>query len=196
LQKGRGLFSFPEEIVSAYRTAYQGMPGSFSEEAARHFLGDAAALFPCFTLDEVFDALMSTHVDRIVVPVENTIAGPVPRARELMRAHEVRVVDDAMRPIVQSVVGVPGARLDDVRRVHSHPVALAQCGMFLRAHPSIEAVPSFDTAGAVAHVIAENHIEDAAIASPHAAARYGGVVLVYQAADRTDNKTRFLLLKR
>jgi prephenate dehydratase len=175
--------------------AYQGAPGAFSEDAAVAMLGPDARLHPCPTLADVFDALDSGAAHSAVVPLENTLAGAVPGAADLIATHAVQIVAEYAAPVVHAVIGVPGASLGHVRRVWSHPVALAQCELWFRAHPQIAPCPAFDTAGAVADVIGRGAVEDAAIGSRRAAGVYGGVVLQDNVQDETDNFTRFVLIE-
>jgi prephenate dehydratase len=176
--------------------AYQGMPGAFSEDAARAFVGTDMPLMPCPTLTDVFDALAVGRVCRAVVPIENSLAGYVPGCADLLARYGVRVVAERHHHIAQSLIAPPGVRRASIRRVLSHPVAIAQCAEFFRAHPVIAAVPTFDTAGAVAQIMRSSRTDAAAIASRRAAAVYGAVVLLGDIQDRPDNVTRFLLIER
>jgi prephenate dehydratase len=176
--------------------AYQGARGAFSEDAAREMLGADARLQPCPALSDVVEALVNRVVDAAVVPVENTLAGPVPGAADLLARHPVRIAGEHIHPIVHAVIAAPGTEPANVRRVWSHPVALAQCERWFRAHPQVTAVPAFDTAGAVADVIRRGARDEAAIASRRAAEVYGGTILADAVQDEPGNFTRFLLLKR
>jgi prephenate dehydratase len=182
-------------IASANVCAYQGVPGAFSEDAAVALVGARAPLRPCPTLADVFDALTAGRVGRAVVPIENTLAGRVPGCADLMARHGVRVVAERAHHITQALVAPAGVSLGEIRRVLSHPVALAQCTRFLHAHPLIAAVPVFDTAGAVAEIIRSRWLDAAAIASRRAAIVYGAAVLIDDIQDRPDNFTRFLLIE-
>jgi len=175
--------------------AYQGVPGAFSEDAARILLGPTANLLPCRTIADVFAALSRGQVHAAVVPLANSLAGPVPGAAELIAQHQARVVADLHHPVEQTVIGVAGAKMDDVRHLWSHPVALDQCAQFLARHPRIAPQPAFDTAGAVAEVVARGDVTHAALGSRRAAAVYGGVVLADAVQDQRDNVTRFVLLR-
>jgi prephenate dehydratase len=181
--------------VSAEVCAYQGAPGAFSEDAAMALVGADAVLRPCRTLADVFDALTAGQVQRAVVPIENTLAGRVPGCADLIARHRVRVVAERAHQITQALVAPAGVEFGAVRRVLSHPVAIAQCGRFLHAHPSLEPVPVFDTAGAVAEIVRTASGDAAAIAGRRAADVYGAVVLVDDIQDRPDNFTRFLLIE-
>lgn len=174
--------------------AYQGVPGAFSEDAARHLLGTTATLLPCPTLRDVFRALRDGQAASVVVPTMNSIYGPVPGVTALIAAAHVHVVAEHVQPIEQAIIGVPGASIEWLRRVWSHPVALGQCRRWLSGRPSIRPVQTFDTAGAARQVLLRGVRADAAIASVRAAAVYGGVVLASAIQDEADNTTRFVLL--
>jgi prephenate dehydratase len=176
--------------------AYQGARGAFSEEAARALLGPSAGLLPCRTLADVFDALVEGRVRLAVVPVTNSIVGPVPDAAELIARHRVQIRKAHLQPIDQTVIGPPGATLARIRRVWSHPVALAQCTQWFARHPHAEACATFDTAGAVEAVVMQGDCAEVAIASRRAAEVYGGVVLAERVQDHPDNFTRFVLVSR
>jgi prephenate dehydratase len=96
--------------------------------------------------------------------------------------------------IVHNVIAAPFVPLSQIRRIYSHPVALAQCLRFFRANPQIEAVPTHDTAGAVREVLGRKQPDEAAIASAHAAEIYGGTIVASSVEDHQQNYTRFLLL--
>lgn len=176
--------------------AYQGAPGAFSEDAAIAMLGRDSRLRPCATLADVMAALVLGAVDSAVVPIENSLAGAVPGAADLIARHPVQIAGEHVQPIAHAVIGVPGASIRKLRRVWSHPVALAQCERWFTAHPRIAPIPAFDTAGAAAEVIRRGAVDEAAIASRRAAEVYGGVVLADEVQDEPSNVTRFVLLRR
>ena len=181
---------------AVYDAAYQGAPGAYSEEAAHTLLGPNASMLPRRSLEQVFEAVSAGGAKHGVVPVENTLSGTVPNVYELLLSHDLRVVGETLTHIDHVLVGPPEMRRDDVRRVMSHPVALAQCAEFFRTHRNIQAVPVFDTAGAVEIVMREDDGFTAAIASRRAAQLYKGEVLAEHLQDHTENWTRFLLLAR
>lgn len=174
--------------------AYQGAPGAFSEEAAQTLLGADAHLMPCASLEQTFDAVADGRAHHAVIPVESALAGTVPRAYELLLAHDFFVSGETSINIDYVLVGAPGARLKGLRRVMTHPLALAQCADFFRAHRGIEAVSAFDTAGAVRMVVASGDPTAGALASRRAARLYGAEVLSEHVQDDPENTTRFLLL--
>jgi prephenate dehydratase len=181
---------------AAPAVAYHGAPGAFSADAARELAGNGAALQPLNTLDDVFQALATGVAEFAVIPVENSLAGPVPRAAELIRRHGCRVMAEHSLRIAHALIGCPGTTIDAIREVASHPVALAQCRRFLAERPQIVAVDAFDTAGSVALMMAAGNPSAGAIASVRAAALYGGAVLLSEIQDRRDNFTRFVVVAK
>jgi prephenate dehydratase len=178
---------------SPLRIAYQGEPGAFSEAAARR-LAPEAVLVSCRYFPELFRAIRDGLADRILTPVENSIAGPVVPAREHMEAGHYLVCGEITLRIDQNLIGLPGACVEKLRTVQSHPVALAQCARFFAQYPHLISESADDTAGSVRAVMALGDPTRAAVAGAHAAALYGAVVLLPEIADRSDNFTRFLLL--
>ena len=173
--------------------AYQGEPGAFSEQAAWNLFGPSAPLLPCRTLGDVFEAVTSGRAGQAVVPFENTLAGTVPRAYELLLEHRLTATAETCVRVEHMLIAHPRAHVSTVRRVLSHPVALDQCRDYLRAR-GLEPVPVFDTAGAVAAVMSEPDPAVAAIASRRAADLHGATILDEGIQDHAENWTRFLQL--
>ena len=180
--------------MTTYDAAYQGAPGAFSEEAALAVIGGSPRLLACATFEEVFDAVVDGRAWHGVVPVENSLAGRVAPVARLLEDRPVAIVGEITLRIAQSLVAAPGATFETVRRVRSHPVALAQCAGFFARNPGVEAVEAYDTAGAVAEVVRAGALDEAAIAGRRAADVYGGVVLEDEIQDSPDNRTRFVIV--
>jgi prephenate dehydratase len=176
------------------RVAYQGEPGAFSQTAARQLLGDDAATIPFRSFEETFQSVAAGDADCCVTPIENSLAGSIHRNYDLLLSSGLTILGETFLRIVHNLIAPPGTTLDDIRRVYSHPVALAQCGRFLRQHPEIEPEPMHDTAGAVRVVMERRRPGEAAIASEAAANIYGGVILATNVEDDPQNFTRFFLL--
>jgi prephenate dehydratase len=177
------------------KVAIQGELGSFSHEAAERML-PRCTVVPCARSAEVFDRLERQAAGAAVIPIENTLAGTVAEHADLMLTRGVFIQAEYLLRIVHNVIAVPGVRLSALRRVLSHPVALDQCRDFFRRHPKIEAVPFYDTAGSVKHVIA-NQLKDAAgIAGKQAAREYSGTILQAGIEDDKRNFTRFFLIRK
>src|SRR5690242_9904161 len=134
------------------RVAIQGEAGSFSHAAAIETHGPALQLVPCPTFVELFRAVEEGKATRGMVPIENTLAGSVHENYDLLSAHDLHVVSETELRIRHCLIAPPRTTLDAIRRVASHPVALAQCRQFFLTHPDVEAVPAYDTAGSVRDV--------------------------------------------
>jgi prephenate dehydratase len=151
---------------------------------------------PCARSAEVFERLERESVGAAVIPIENTLAGTVAEHADLMLTRDVFIQGEYLLRIVHNVIAMPGVRLGSLRRALSHPVALDQCRDFFRRHPEIEAVPFYDTAGSVKHVIA-NQLKDAAgIAGKQAAREYSGSIVQSSIEDDKSNFTRFFLIRK
>lgn len=174
--------------------AFQGERGSFSHEVAQSVFGSDIEVVPCREFRDVGAALKHGSARYAVLPVENSIAGSVLPAYDVLAHTRARVIGEVTQLIRHFVLGVPGATLEVVRRVHSHPVALAQCSRFFEQQPNLEAVAVYDTAGAAQEVARLGDPSVAAIASATAGQLYGLDVLQADVQDRNDNQTRFYLL--
>src|SRR6185437_3681264 len=150
----------------------------------------------CARSVEVFDQLESGKVPAVVIPIENTLAGTVTEHADLLLAREIFIQREFRLRIIHNLIAARVTKAVDLRRALSHPVALDQCRDFFRKNPRIQAVPFYDTAGSVKHVI-ENEMRDAAgIASRHAASVYKGRILATGIEDDKRNFTRFLLVRK
>ena len=175
------------------RVAYQGEPGAFSEAAVLRLLPDADPR-PYPTFDEVFDAVHAGEVNLGVVPIENSIGGSIHRNYDLLVERELSIVGEVQVPVVHHLLALPGVPLDEVRRVLSHPQALAQCARFLKGLDRVEAIATYDTAGSAKMVRDEQRRDTAAIASGRAGELFELQTLRAGVQDYDDNITRFLAI--
>jgi prephenate dehydratase len=181
-------------VPASTRIAFQGERGAFSEEAAIKLLGEDIQLVPRPTFEALYSSLQEGVADYILAPIENSLAGSVHRSYDLLISSGLHIQAEVVIPIVHNLIGVPGATLEGITQVSSHPVALAQCERFFGTHPDIKKVTAEDTAGSVQEVIRAGDPAKAAIASRRAAEVYGGVILLEHLEDHPENYTRFLLL--
>ncbi|OLE67331.1 MAG: hypothetical protein AUG09_02995 [Acidobacteria bacterium 13_1_20CM_2_68_7] len=180
----------------APRVAIQGERGAFSELAVRSLFGSRARILPCEDFDSLFRAVEKKGCRYALAPVENSIAGSIHRVYDLLLDSPLKVAGEAIIRVSHSLVALPGVRLRDVRRVFSHPVALAQCEDFFLRHPRMTRVATHDTAGSV-RLLCEQEARDAAAIAPELSARlYGARVLARGLEDHRANFTRFFLLSR
>lgn len=176
------------------RVVYQGEPGAYSEEALLAYMPHAEPASGR-TLQDVFAALDAGEVDFAFVPVENSHAGTVVEAYDLMLDYPVHVKAEWIQPVNHFLLGVEGAQPAEVERVFSHPQALAQTAAYLR-QASLQVEPFYDTAGAAQMVAERQDRRYAAVASRLAGERYGLAVLAESIQTAADNATRFFLLAR
>ena len=177
------------------KIAFQGAVGAYSETAAQRAWPDAETV-ALDKFEDVFEAVASGRTSHGILPVENSIGGSIHRNYDLFLEHALPIVAETELPVVHNLLALPGTTLSAVRRVFSHPQALAQCEMFLQTLPGIEIVATYDTAGS-ARIIRDGNLSDtAAIASLRAAEFFGLNVLQAGIQDYEDNITRFLLIGR
>jgi prephenate dehydratase len=174
------------------RIAYPGSAGSYTEEAATRLYPDAERI-ALADFEEVARAAASGEVDRAVLPIENSLAGLVPDTLTIIERGELSIVAEAVLHIPHCLVGVPGATIEGVRVVHSHPMALAQCRGSLAGYERVGASTTSDAARYVAQL---GDPSVAAVASPLAARQNGLDVLLDDVSDHPENFTRFAALAR
>ncbi|KAI4322219.1 hypothetical protein L6164_021931 [Bauhinia variegata] len=179
---------------SRLRVAYQGVSGAYSESAAQKAYPNCEAV-PCEQFDTAFEAVERWLVDRAVLPIENSLGGSIHRNYDLLLQHSLHIVGEVKYAVRHCLLANHGVKIEDLKRVLSHPQALAQCENTLTRLGLVrEAVD--DTAGAAKHV-ALHKLEDAgAVASSGAAEIYGLNILAQDIQDDSDNITRFLMLAR
>ena len=177
------------------KVAIQGELGSFSHEAAGQMF-PRAKVVPCARSAEVFDVVENGSVQAAVVPIENSLAGSVAEHFDLLLARDVFIHGEMYLRIRHNLIARPGVKLAQVKQVFSHPVALDQCRNLFRSYPGVQAVPFYDTAGSVRHVIDEKLPDAAGIAAKRAATEYGGRILLSGIEDDRQNYTRFLLISK
>ena len=173
---------------------FQGERGAFSEDAVQVILPGSETV-PLRTLRSLFDALASDSIVYGVVPLENSVAGSINETYDLLAAGTATIVAEALVAVDHALLATPGTRVEDVRRVSSHPQALAQCDEYL-AGLDAELIPVYDTAGAAERVARGGHPGETAIASERAAEMYGLEVLARRIQTNPDNQTRFVAVAR
>ncbi|GBG24031.1 Aminotransferase [Hondaea fermentalgiana] len=181
--------------MSGPRVAYQGEPGAYSEQAALELLGSSIQTQGLTSFDAVFEAVSKGDADFAVVPIENSLGGSIHANYDLQLRNKFFSVAEHNFRVRHSLMVLPGVTMDQIRKVMSHPQALAQCDGFLRSH-GLKGESSYDTAGSAKIIATENLHDCAAIASTLAADRYGLELLDSGIEDDEDNYTRFLLLSK
>ena len=175
--------------------AIQGVAGSFHEEVARQWFGPTPAVVQCADFPTLFEALQSGRAEQAVMAVENSLAGTLLPNLALLQEASVQVVGETYLRIGLHLMARPGTSLEELKTVHSHPIALRQCERYLRAK-GLTLVDSEDTADS-ARLVAESDLTHlGAVASRRAAELYGLNILAEHVETNPRNFTRFLILSR
>jgi prephenate dehydratase len=175
--------------------AFQGEPGAYSELAAFEYFGREIKTIPCETFEDVFAAVSDVEDGTIygLLPIENSLAGSIHRNYDLMLRHELHIVGEYHLRVSHCLMVLPGVKIEDIQRVHSHPQALAQCEANLKLLGT-QRVAESDTAGSARLLHERNDRQAGALASRRAAEVYDLEVLADQMEDNPANYTRFLAL--
>jgi prephenate dehydratase len=163
---------------------------------AAHELAPGCEVLPCAVSSDVFAALLQGRAECAVLPIENTLHGSVTEHYDLLLTNPVRIDAEGLLQIRHNLIAAPGVELSAIRTIFSHPVALNQCRKFLASFTQASALPFYDTAGSVKHII-ENSLRDTAGLAPELAAQeYGANILLRGVEDHARNFTRFHRIRR
>lgn len=178
---------------------FQGAEGAFSHIAARRFFGPRpapATYRGCQTFRGMLEDVRTGAADYAMLPIENTTSGSVHEAYDALSHSDLAIVGEEALRIEMCLIGLRDVPLERIRRVYSHPQALAQCTAFLAALPDCRVESFTDTAMSVERVKAERDPAHAAIASAEAAELHGLIVIRRDIANHQENYTRFLVAAR
>jgi chorismate mutase/prephenate dehydratase len=179
--------------------AYLGSEGGYSHLAAEQHFAAAGVKVVCRGYPSFRAALLAVEsgaAQRALQPIENTTAGSINEAYDLLTQMDLYVIGEEVLRIEHCLVGLPGVPLSDLRRIYSHPQGLAQCSEFLATLEECAAQSFENTATAVKKIAADNDPSQAAIASERAANLYGLCVLKRDIANQAHNFTRFVVVAR
>jgi len=173
--------------------AFQGERGAYSEEAIYQFFGPEVETQPCQRFEDIFKAVESGAASYGALPVENSTAGSINQAYDLLLEHDLRIWGEVILRVRHALLAPPGVASDEIQRVRSHPQALAQCERYLN-HRGWTPETAYDTAGSARGLAATPESGVAAIASQLAGQLYGLEMLDYGIEDSFHNYTRFFIL--
>jgi len=179
--------------VNQQIVAFQGEHGAYSEEAIHQYFGSGVVAFPCESFADIFRTIQRGDAAHGMLPVENSLAGTVAQAYELLIEYDFRVQAEFILPIRHHLLAPAGTTVQDVRFVKSHPQALAQCTEHLHRR-GWEPVVAYDTAGAARELSLHPEPNTAVVASAIAADLYGLQILESGMEDEPDNFTRFFVI--
>lgn len=174
--------------------AFQGRPGAYSDMACREARPGWKTL-PCENFMETIKAVQSGQADQAMLPCENNLVGRVPDIHNLLPSSGLFIVDEHFQRVEHCLIGIKGTEIADIKRLHTHPVAMGQVSRLIEKH-NFKRIVEFDTAGAAEIIARLNNKEDAAIASSLAAELNGLQVLRHNVEDQTYNTTRFYIVSK
>ena len=189
--------SAPVEVrAKSEAVAFQGEPGAFSEKALVSWFGEKVETVACSDFRDVFEKVEDGECPYGVIPLENSLAGSVHANFQHLLEYDVSIVGELKLRVVHNLIAHPGTRVEDLRRVYTHPQAAAQCELYLRSHPDWSVLQVYDTAGSVKMIRDEKILDGAAIASAGAAKEFGLEVLEEGIENDPRNYTRFIVIAK
>jgi len=185
-------------VVGNMRIGIQGFSGAFHEIAARQFFKEQQIeIVPAHTFGELLEGIEAGNkMDVGLMAIENTLAGSIMTNYRLLLDSKLKIKGEVFLRIRQNLLTLPGVKIEDLKEVHSHPVAIAQCRHFFSQYPHIHLVETYDTALSARDVRENNWKHIGAIASDLAADLYGLNMLAPAIETNKHNHTRFLVLEK
>lgn len=190
--RDRVLANAEEQVV----VALQGERGAYGHLVIERIWGQRASELPCRTFADAIAAVERGRAQYAVLPLHNEIIGDIPGVRAALQDSGLIAVGEVRQPVRHCLLAPPGSVLSAISAAYSHPVALAQCAVFLQRHPAIVPHETYDTAGAAREVAARGRRHEAAIAAEGCAAMFQLHILARDVGDRSDNATTFAVVQR
>ncbi|MCO6490598.1 MAG: prephenate dehydratase [Phaeodactylibacter sp.] len=187
----------PSRPASPVRVSIQGYSGAFHEIAARHCFREAPLeIVPAHTFEDLVEMVERQEMADVgLMAIENTLAGSLMHNYTLLNQSRLSITGEIYLRIKQNLMALPGQRIEDLREVHSHPIAIEQCRAFFARYPQIHLVETADTAWSARNIREKNLEGIGAIASTLAAELYDMEVLAESIETNKKNHTRFLVLR-
>lgn len=189
-----GFDEIPALETTGIRVVYQGVEGAYTHQALASYFGEETDCFNVDTWRDAMEAIKSGKADYAVLPFENSSAGIVSENYDLLKEYGYYIVGEQKIKINHCVLGLPGVNFGDIKRIYSHPQALAQCSKYLEAHREWEIIPEKNTAMAAKKVEEDGDPTQAAIASSMTAGLYGLDMLAEGVQNNSMNETRFIIV--
>lgn len=179
--------------IQGFEVAFQGEEGAYAQEAAHKFFSRSVRTRPCETLDEVFKLVQDGKLPYGIVPVENSQEGSIGHSYDLLLESDVLACGELQIRVSHSLIANKSATLGSIKKIYSHPQALAQCQAFLK-HLGVELIPTYNTAASVKMIKEKRIMDGAAVASDATAYIYDMKVIAREIEDNRRNSTRFFIL--
>ncbi len=176
---------------------YQGVPGAYSHLALRqYFAGRPVEARNYMLFEDVINAVMKGEIHYGVLPIENSSTGGITEVYDLVRRYGAFIVGEKIVKVEHCLLAWPGAKLEDIREVYSHPQGFSQCRTFFKEHPAMRQFNYFNTAKAAELVAEKKTGYMAAVAGAQAAEQYGLAILARGINTNQSNYTRFIVISR
>ncbi|ADV49475.1 prephenate dehydratase [Cellulophaga sp. E16_2] len=178
------------------KIAIQGVKGSNHHQVAKDYFGENIELVECMSFDELVCQTLSGRADQAVMAIENSIAGSIIPNYALIHHNNLHVIGEHFLNIHHNLMVLPGQKIEDIKEVHSHPMALLQCKDFLKSYAHIKLVEAVDTAETAQQIQEKQLMNIAAIAPKAAAELYGLEIIANEIQTISNNSTRFLIINK
>lgn len=189
------------ELLSSYEKSnivvgFQGVSGSFSEQALFEYFGDNTLTKPVEYFEDIFIELKNNKIHYGVLPIENSSTGAISEVYDLLNKYDFYITGEICLKVDQNLLGIPGASIEDIEEVYSHPQAFSQSSEFLKNYSNWKLIPYYNTAKSAEYVKNQNNKALAAIGSKKAAELYGLDILKAHINFNSTNSTRFVVISR
>jgi len=178
------------------KIAIQGIKGSFHHQVVKEYFSENVTIDECLSFEELVDSLLSGKSDQAVMAIENSIAGPIIPNYALIDKNNLHIIGEHYLSIHQNLMTLKGQKIEDIKEVHSHPMALLQCMDFLKQYPNIKLVEDKDTAETARRIQEKQLTGIAAIASKTASEMYDLEIIAPEIQTIKNNMTRFVIIKK
>ena len=178
------------------KIAIQGIKGSFHHQVVKEYFSENVVIDECLSFEELIDSLLSGKSDQAVMAIENSIAGPIIPNYALIDKNNLHIIGEHYLSIHQNLMALKGQKIEDIKEVHSHPMAILQCMDFLKQYPNIKLVEDKDTAETARRIQEKQLTGIAAIASKTASEMYDLEIIAPEIQTIKNNMTRFVIIKK
>jgi prephenate dehydratase len=178
------------------KIAIQGIKGSFHHQVVKEYFSENVEIDECLSFEELIDSLITGKSDQAVMAIENSIAGPIIPNYALIDKNNLHIIGEHYLSIHQNLMTLRGQKIEDIKEVHSHPMAILQCMDFLKKYPNIKLVEDKDTAETARRIQEKQLTGIAAIASKTASEMYDLEIIAPEIQTIKNNMTRFVIIKK
>lgn len=182
------------ELEKKARVVFPGAEGAYTQAAMQEYFGEKINSFHVDTFRDAMIAVEEGSADFAVLPIENSTAGIVNEIYDMLVEYETYIVGEQIIQIKHCLMGVAGAKMEDIRTVYSHPQSFMQSARYLQEHPKWQRISMNNNAFAAQKVAVNQDVTQAAIASAYAAKTYGLTILEEGVNDIKNNSTRFIII--